>query len=125
MMASLPSFTYKIDCDDFDDEDNSVVSFVATAGNGFKTTITLFDLDAGGTGPWQKLYDANPETKIVMCESNGEVTIRVNSNSILFDVSKHGAGGDGSITVEVPADIGLPVLRSCYEAWTERQKQFE
>ena len=82
------------------DEDTYVVTFTIER-DGLVVVINFFDPDSAAPEDWNALLEPGWHS-LDFCTSNGNVSVSSSKGMITFEVSKHGAGGDGAITVTAP-----------------------
>ncbi len=79
--------------------------------------VTYAELYLASSDQWQDLFNGT-DCELTFCDSNGEVSISCNSSKVYFNVSKSGAGGDGSVYVSVSHSDCAEAFKECKQYLT-------
>lgn len=84
------------------------VIFTITSAEGFGGTAQYFGIETRPVSEFRKLLSALNEGKgyiLSFCNSNGNISIIVGRDKVLFCVGKYGIEGDGEINIICPISI--------------------
>lgn len=108
-----------------DDEDDMVPPFYFKLQIGkINMSMTIISPEMFEITRWEQVVEnikTNKPFKMEFCVWNGDVSVIGDGSSIEFTTSRHGSGGDGSCSFDVPYDMCL----EAFEQACEKLKLYE